>query len=61
MAIHICSKCPIRARYDRNPKSIISRLWRWHIRFCPGWKRYKASLSEEERSELEEKYARPSS
>jgi hypothetical protein len=57
MAIHNCSKCFIRARYDRNPKSIIGRLWRWHIRFCPGWKSYMKSLEETERLEVEEKYS----
>ena len=61
MAIHNCSKCAIRTRYDRNPKSIIGRLWRWHIRFCPGWKRYMTSLPDEERSDLRKKYALPGS
>ncbi len=52
-----CSKCSFRARFDRNPKSLLGRLWRWHIGFCPGWRSYLASLSDDERSHVEEKYA----
>ena len=59
MAMHNCSKCFIRARYDRNPRSIIGRLWRWHIRFCPGWKAYMKSLPDEQRAELREQYSLP--
>ncbi len=56
MEKHQCAKCSIRAKYDRNPKSLIGRFWRWHISFCPGWKKYYASLSDEERKELQQKY-----
>lgn len=56
MAQHNCAKCPIRAKYDRNPKSLIGRFWRWHINFCPGWKGYIGSLDEEERALLVDKY-----
>jgi len=34
---HNCEDCSIRARCDKNPKSLFGRLWRWHINFCPGW------------------------
>lgn len=56
MAKHNCSQCKIRAKYDKNPKSFLGRLWRWHIGFCPGWKGYFNSLSEEERECLRIKY-----
>ncbi len=56
---HPCENCPIRAKYDRAPKSLIGRLWRWHIHFCPGWKRYFASLNEEQKNELRVKYHLP--
>ncbi len=56
MAKHQCAECPIRARHDKNPKSLIGRFWRWHINFCPGWKRYYGSLNEEERQTLKERY-----
>ena len=56
MAEPRCGSCPFRARYDRNPKSILGRIWRWHIGFCPGWKAYMNSLSEPERQKLSERY-----
>jgi len=49
----ICTKCPMRARYERKPRSLLGRLWRWHTGWCPGWKTHLKSLSEEERAELE--------
>lgn len=51
-----CANCKFRAKYDRNPKSLLGRFWRWHINFCPGWKGYLASLSDDERAALTEKY-----
>jgi hypothetical protein len=56
MKQHACETCPMRARYDKNPKSFAARLWRWHIGFCPGWKKFYASLDEERKKELQEKY-----
>lgn len=43
---HKCAECPIRKKYDANPESLIGRLWKWHTGFCPGWKKYMASLRE---------------
>ena len=51
-----CDTCSLRERYDKNPHSLLGRLWRWHIRFCPGWKQYMASRSPEERAELKKQY-----
>lgn len=51
-----CANCKFRAKYDKDPKSLLGRFWRWHINFCPGWKGYLASVSEEERAALCEKY-----
>jgi hypothetical protein len=51
-----CGSCGFRARYDNNPKSFLGRLWRWHIGFCPGWKAYMKSLSDEERGKLIAQY-----
>jgi hypothetical protein len=56
MKIKTCADCPMRAKYDKKPKSFIGRLWRWHIGFCPGWKKYFRSLSETERQEISMKY-----
>ena len=51
-----CATCPFRAKYDKNPKSILGRIWRWHIGFCPGWKKYMESLSDAERKKLIKQY-----
>ena len=56
MTKHKCENCPIRAKYDKLPKSLIGRFWRWHINFCPGWKHYMSSLDEEKRQLLIEQY-----
>ena len=51
-----CSNCPMRAKYEKSPESLIGRFWHWHINFCPGWKRYFKSLLPEEQDELRKKY-----
>lgn len=56
MADDHCAKCGLRARHDKNPTSLIGRLWRWHINFCPGWKRYVLSLSAEEKAKVVAQY-----
>jgi hypothetical protein len=56
MGKHQCAECPIRAKHDRSPKSLLGRLWRWHIGFCPGWKKYFASLDEEQKAGLRQRY-----
>ena len=56
MAGNGCSQCKLRAKYDKNPQTILARLWRWHIGWCPGWKKYMKSVPEEERAALAEKY-----
>jgi len=56
MAKHNCEKCGFRAQYDNNSKSFLGRLWKWHINWCPGWKRYIISLPIDERTTLADKY-----
>ena len=56
METETCSECAMRKKYDKNPKSFVGRLWRWHIGFCPGWKKYFNALSDAERQELSAKY-----
>lgn len=51
-----CDACPFRAKYDRNPKSLLGRLWRWHTNWCPGWRNYMRSLPEDRRVELAQRY-----
>jgi hypothetical protein len=54
-----CATCAWRAKYDEKPMSIIGRLWRFHANFCPGWKKYMTSLSDEERRTYIERYNFP--
>lgn len=54
-----CEKCMFRAKYDRNPRSVWGRIWKWHIGWCPGWRSYVESLPDEKRAGVEEKYMRP--
>jgi hypothetical protein len=45
--VHIesrCHTCGLRARAEQKPRSLISRFWRWHTNWCPGWKAYVAEL-----------------
>lgn len=51
-----CETCMFRAHYDKNPKSILGRLWYWHISFCPGWKAYFTHQDEKTKAELRSKY-----
>ena len=56
METYKCSTCPLRARHDARPRSFTGRFWRWHINFCPGWKAYFNSLSDDEKIEIRKKY-----
>jgi len=56
MAEPKCATCAFRAKHDNNPRSILGRLWRWHINWCPGWKSYMKYVSPEERASLADKY-----
>ncbi len=53
-----CSNCTLRARYDKNPNAILSRIWKWHISWCPGWKSYLRSLPENERNVIMKRYGK---
>lgn len=56
MKKHNCESCKLRAKHDRDPKSLGGRVWRWHINWCPGWRGYTNSLSEEDKTKLKERY-----
>lgn len=59
MAKHNCAECKFRAKYDKNPVSLLGRIWRWHASWCPGWKAYVSGLSEEEQLAMAAKYNMP--
>jgi hypothetical protein len=35
-----CHTCGLRARAEQKPDALIARFWRWHTKWCPGWKAY---------------------
>jgi len=35
----------MRLRAEKNPKSIIARFWRFHTKWCPGWRAYQRELA----------------
>ncbi len=47
-----CAKCRIHRYYERKPKSLLGRVWKWHTGWCPGWKKHLKSLSDEDRAAL---------
>lgn len=51
-----CDECKFRARYDKNPRSILGRLWKWHIGWCPGWRSYLKSLPPDKKEQVLLKY-----
>ncbi len=53
---HGCDTCAFRARYDKAPKSLLGRIWRWHAGWCPGWKKYMTSRTPEQRNALAKQY-----
>jgi hypothetical protein len=56
MSVSKCDRCAFRARYDRDPASLLGRLWRWHTNWCPGWKAHMRALPPEERGCLAARY-----
>ena len=56
MAEPQCENCKLRAKYDAKPRSLLGRLWKWHISFCPGWKGYIRAQNDESRAMLFERY-----
>jgi hypothetical protein len=45
-----CAVCKFRSYAERKPASLIAKLWRWHTKWCPGWKRYQRELAEQGRA-----------
>ncbi len=42
---HNCENCKIRKYAEENPLTFWAKLWRWHTKWCPGWKSYQKSLN----------------
>jgi hypothetical protein len=52
-----CETCKLRAKYDKNPKSLLGRFWKWHIGWCPGWRSYVKSLPDDKKAEMGRRYS----
>ncbi|NLV20855.1 MAG: hypothetical protein GXY49_02540 [Syntrophomonadaceae bacterium] len=47
-----CAACPMRQAAEKNPQSFKARLWRWHTKWCPGWKAYQRELAQTQHREV---------
>jgi hypothetical protein len=54
--MHNCEHCKFRELYDKNPESVVGKIWKWHTGWCPGWKSYLKSLPGEKRAVVVGKY-----
>jgi len=43
-----CGVCKLRAYAEKKPDSFIAKFWRWHTKWCPGWKAYQKELAQEQ-------------
>ncbi|MBP7736441.1 MAG: hypothetical protein KA369_10755 [Spirochaetes bacterium] len=43
-----CEHCKFRNYSEKNPEKLISRIWKWHTTWCPGWKKYQRELRKSE-------------
>jgi hypothetical protein len=41
-----CETCGMRLKAEKNPRSMMSRIWRWHTDWCPMWKAYQQELAQ---------------
>ena len=39
-----CGECKWRKSAEAKPQKLLSRLWKWHTKWCPGWKAYQKEL-----------------
>ena len=47
MTEHKCEACKWREKSEKHPDRLLSKLWKWHTGWCPGWKAYQKSLAEQ--------------
>lgn len=45
-----CETCGMRIRAEKNPDALLSKIWRWHTKWCPGWKKYQQELAKQQQS-----------
>lgn len=42
-----CETCKMRLKAEKKPNTFWARIWRWHTKWCPGWKAYQKHLQEQ--------------
>jgi hypothetical protein len=47
-----CENCKLRKYAEKKPTSIISRIWKWHTMWCPGWKKYQQELAQQNTAKM---------
>ena len=52
-----CETCKLRSYAERKPNSLISKIWRWHTKWCPGWKAYQAKMTRQQEESGNQKQA----
>lgn len=35
-----CDECRFRRASEKDPTSLLAIFWKWHTKWCPGWKAY---------------------
>jgi hypothetical protein len=35
----------MKAKAEKKPEALMSRIWKWHTTWCPGWKAYQKELA----------------
>lgn len=46
--LHNCETCRMRAYAERKPQKLVSRIWRWHTKWCPLLKAHERRSATEE-------------
>ena len=43
-----CENCKLRNYAERKPNSLPVKIWRWHTKWCPGWKAYQQGVAKKQ-------------
>ncbi|MBE9480978.1 MAG: hypothetical protein IMY69_04695 [Bacteroidetes bacterium] len=45
--VNSCEECKMRKFAERKPNSFWAKVWRWHTKWCPGWKAYQKEIDQQ--------------
>ncbi len=46
-----CENCKLRKYAEKKPDSLIAKIWKWHTKWCPGWKAYQREMADKDLKE----------